>query len=271
MKNVDLDALKEVKYIATAGLIVDRKTYQRPLSQARIRKISSNWDPDLCLPLVVSARHGATYAVIDGGHRLGAARLRGITFLPCCVHRDLDKAEEAALFWQLNAYRKGVRNTDKFRAQIIANVELYVETLAVMNKHGLSLPRVKNDGNNLKHTTCPGSIVRIVKARGRERLETVLAIIDACWPDGEDKHQGWPMLGLSNFLDVLQQNKLNPYNKSGGLDKKLVAKMSTRPLKFIEHRAAGQNPSNPSSAKSTGDAFLFVYNWGRQPENKIYR
>jgi hypothetical protein len=46
-------------------------------SQALIRQIARHWDWDLCLPLVVSRRADGSLYVIDGQHRLAAARIRG--------------------------------------------------------------------------------------------------------------------------------------------------------------------------------------------------
>jgi hypothetical protein len=97
-------------------------SYQRSTatesSQRLIRKIAANWDWRMCLPLVVSNRADAFY-VIDGQHRLAAARLRGdIPFLPCCVSVYASVADEATMFVAMNRIRKSIGQADDFHAAV---------------------------------------------------------------------------------------------------------------------------------------------------------
>jgi hypothetical protein len=64
--------------------------YQRSIdtgpSRSLIQKIAKGWDWRMCLPLVVSKREDGSLWVLDGQHRLAAAKVRGdIPYLPCCV------------------------------------------------------------------------------------------------------------------------------------------------------------------------------------------
>ena len=95
-------------------------TYQRSIdtgpSRALIDRIARGWDWRMCLPLVVSNRSGVLY-VIDGQHRLAAAKLRGdIPFLPCCVAVFDSVADEAALFVAMNRARRAINRLDDFHA-----------------------------------------------------------------------------------------------------------------------------------------------------------
>lgn len=97
-------------------------SYQRstetPSSRLLIRKIANHWDWRMCLPLVVSRREDAFY-VIDGQHRLAAAKLRGdIPYLPCCITTYGSVADEAAMFVAMNRTRKAIGQLDDFHASV---------------------------------------------------------------------------------------------------------------------------------------------------------
>lgn len=88
-------------------------------SQGLIKKIATNWDWRMCMPLVVSKRDDGSLWVIDGQHRLAAAKLRGdISFLPCCVGVYGGVADEAAMFVAMNRQRRAMNRLDDFHAAI---------------------------------------------------------------------------------------------------------------------------------------------------------
>jgi hypothetical protein len=120
-------------------------SYQRSIenraSQKLIREIAQRWHWGLCQPLVVSARdEGASLFVIDGQHRLEAARLRGdIDALPC-VLVECDGAEEkAASFVQLNQHRRPLSALELFRAAIASGEEEAIAIAQAITAAGLSI------------------------------------------------------------------------------------------------------------------------------------
>lgn len=112
---------------ALGELAVD-PAYQRGLdngsSRALIAAIARDWDWGLCQPLVVARRidDGAEQLfVVDGQHRLAAARLRGdIGDLPCVVVSYGDAGGEAQAFVALNSRRRPLAALDLFRAALAA-------------------------------------------------------------------------------------------------------------------------------------------------------
>lgn len=114
-------ALPVLQYLVPAQLAIDA-TYQRGLetapSQALVRRIAQGWDWSLCQPLVV-ARRAEGYFVIDGQHRLAAAKLRGdLQVLPCVVVDYASPQAEAAAFVALNRQRRPLSALDIFRAAV---------------------------------------------------------------------------------------------------------------------------------------------------------
>lgn len=87
--------------------------YQRsidtPGSQSMIRTIARNWNWDLCQPLFVARRSDTRLYVVDGQHRLAAARMRSdIDQLPCIVSLTDGPAQEASLFSEFNRHRRSI-------------------------------------------------------------------------------------------------------------------------------------------------------------------
>lgn len=119
-------------------------TYQRSIdnaeSQRLIGKIAMNWNWDLCQPLVVARRNDGALFVIDGQHRLEAAKLRGdIVQLPCVVVNYASAADEAANFVQLNQARRPLAKLDVFKAAVASEDPEAVAILGAIEAAGLSL------------------------------------------------------------------------------------------------------------------------------------
>ncbi len=134
--------LAVMQYCLPDQLEIDPR-YQRsidnPESQALIAEIALNWHWGRAQVLAVSRREGRLF-VVDGQHRLAAARLRGdIQQLPCLIEEFADVAEEAQLFNDLNDRRRPVSAIDKFRAALVAGDESCTAIAGAMERAGLTL------------------------------------------------------------------------------------------------------------------------------------
>lgn len=145
--NPPLGRMPVLQFMAPAELQID-PAYQRSIlgvdSQTLIRKIAAHWNWDLCLPLVVSRRQGADGAesmfVIDGQHRLEAAKLRGdLGQLPCMVKNYATPADEAASFVHLNQQRRPLNALDLFKAAVASKDPETLAVAAAMAEAGLTL------------------------------------------------------------------------------------------------------------------------------------
>lgn len=97
--------------------------YQRDSIPSKIRDITAQWSFVACGAIVVGAR-GGEYWVIDGQHRVLAAKRRSdITHLPCVIFHTEDVKQEAVAFLDLNTGRKPVSTIGKFKAMIAAGDE----------------------------------------------------------------------------------------------------------------------------------------------------
>lgn len=119
-------------------------SYQRSIengpSQALVRRIARDWDWSLCQPLVVAQREGAGLFVVDGQHRLAAARLRGDIYdLPCVITPYTSQAEEAASFVALNQQRRPLGALELFKASLAGGDRAAGSVMALIAAAGLSL------------------------------------------------------------------------------------------------------------------------------------
>lgn len=134
--------LAVMQYCLPSQLEID-PSYQRSIengeSQALIADIALNWHWGRAQVLTVSRRDGRLF-VVDGQHRLAAAKLRGdIQQLPCLIEEFSDVAEEASLPNDLNDKRRPVSAIDKFRAALVAGDAACMAIGAAIGQAGLEL------------------------------------------------------------------------------------------------------------------------------------
>lgn len=137
-----------LQYVLPAQLSVD-PDYQRSLdghtSSVLIRRIARQWDWHLCQPLVVSRRGDGGLYVIDGQHRLAAAKERGdIAQLPCVIVEYDGTAGEAAAFVGLNSQRRALSPVDLFRAAVASGEDDAVAIADAIAAAGLILATHSN-------------------------------------------------------------------------------------------------------------------------------
>jgi hypothetical protein len=98
--------------------------YQRQLIASKVADMSACWSWVACGVITVGMRNGEAW-VLDGQHRVAAAKRRAdISNLPCIVF-DLDSvADEAKGFLSTNQLRKAMTSVDRFRAELVAGNEV---------------------------------------------------------------------------------------------------------------------------------------------------
>lgn len=173
--NPPIGLMPALQYLLPAQLKVD-PAYQRTLdtgpSQTLIRRIAVHWNWDLCQPLVVARRENGDLFVIDGQHRLEAARMRGdIAQLPAVVVQYESAADEAASFVHLNQQRRPLSKLDVFKAAVASEDPQATAILAAIEAAGLTLAPHSNS-----KAWKPGMIVNIggIEALWRRHGEKIV-------------------------------------------------------------------------------------------------
>lgn len=129
-----------LQFCTPKQLQIDR-SYQRDLdenSRALIGRIARGWDWSLFQPLVVARRTDGSMYVVDGQHRLEAAKLRGdIQQLPAVILHPADPADEAAVFVQLNQQRRPLTAYALFNAALAAGDQQACALDTILRETGL--------------------------------------------------------------------------------------------------------------------------------------
>lgn len=141
--NAPLGSPPTLEWRAVGELKIDPE-YQRSIlaasSQSLIRRIAQFWDWGLCQPLAVAKRPDGSLTVVDGQHRLEAAKLRSdIAHLPCVITSYANAGDEAAAFVALNQQRRPLTKLDLFKAALAAEDETAVTIARLLDEAGLTL------------------------------------------------------------------------------------------------------------------------------------
>jgi len=175
------DAVGELAWLDLRDLRIDPK-YQRPIGpkgEKNIRQVIENFSWSLFSPLVVCAREGGLYAVIDGQHRAIAARTHGgIEKVPCLVIRG-DRADEAKAFSVINGAVTAIAEQQIWHARLMAGDSVAVRLSRVLEKVGVTIPRGTKPLSGMVpgETLAIGALEKAFKSWGPEVLELALRTV----------------------------------------------------------------------------------------------
>lgn len=146
--------------------------YQRHAIDSKIKMIASAWSWLACGAIIVGKR-GGEYWVIDGQHRVIAAKSRSdIDRLPCLVFETVSVEQEARGFLDANTGRKPVSSIDKFRASIAAGDEVAIYVDSVFQELGVIPRSTANKAMEIKSVAWAMSRAR----ENRESFESVMRL-----------------------------------------------------------------------------------------------
>lgn len=179
----DIGAPPELAWLPVDKLSVD-PSYQRTLetrrSQALIEKIAANfrW---VAFQAVLTVKTADGWTVIDGQHRVEAAKRCGVERVPAVVVVARSVAEQAAAFVQANLDRVTVTPYALHHARLAAGDPAAQAIDRCCRASGLSIPRYPLAVDNMKpgQTMALGSIGRAVKQLGEEDATIVFKSITA--------------------------------------------------------------------------------------------
>ena len=149
------------------------KEYQRDALEGRTQEIAGNWSWLACGVLIVAARGNLLY-VIDGQHRLLAARKRSdITHLPCLIFQSVGVEKEAAAFVVNNTKRKSVNALHMHHARVVSGDEIAVFVDGWLGKNGLE---VSHSSSRPRAIKCISQVVSMAR-QDIALFEAVMSIV----------------------------------------------------------------------------------------------
>ena len=142
--SLDLGTRPRVVWLGLAQLVVD-KTYQREIGGAgttHVNRLLREFNWNCYQPIIVGEREDGRFAVIDGQHRLEAARKHpAINELPCYVVDAPGVAAQAAVFATVNGRRLALTSQQKFWAAHAGGDAAAVEIERLCAVAGVSILR----------------------------------------------------------------------------------------------------------------------------------
>jgi len=171
-------------------------------SEKRIAEIAQAWDPAKVGTISVSRRADGTMFVMDGAHRVGAAKELGIPTLPAIVYNGLTREEEADLFNGLNTFKQPSA-VSRFLARVDAGSQNEGVIKRIVEKYGWRIAAQSTDG-----------VIRAVDALERifrdaagtlpkdaypNTLDWVLNVVTTAWGHDVDAVNANLLLGLGQL------------------------------------------------------------------------
>lgn len=167
----------KLEMITVSSLTVDER-YQRRVSDGsrkRIKKIISEFSWARFGAIIV-ARNDGVLSVVDGQHRVIAARALGIESVPAviCEAGLLDQARD---FVGINSLRTGVASIDKFRARIAAKDPLACKVAETLDALEISTDVPAGAALSIRQTRAVTVLERIAKHENQGLLYNTLELM----------------------------------------------------------------------------------------------
>lgn len=196
------------------ALQVDQR-YQRAITEngrKRVRKIAKGfrWARFGAL-LVAGPDELGDYAVIDGQHRLEAARLLAedgvrLTHVPCVVVAGAEGSPKRAMAVQAQAFkavnkdRIGVTRINVFWADLASGDLDAAAVKAVCDAAGVQISRIGTGRQKPLHTTAVAAIARCLKDHGEAAVRTALSCLATAQPEVENAFRGQTVKALCRMV-----------------------------------------------------------------------
>jgi hypothetical protein len=184
----DIGPRPELRWLPIAALIVDRR-YQREISTKRgrraIEKMAAYFHWRRFTPVVVSPRDDGRFAVLDGQHKIEAARRRHLAEVPCYIVETAGLEEEADSFLSINGDRVAITAQQMFHAALAAGQAEASAVLRICTSAGVEIPRYPIPRTSMKpnQTLAIGTIRLAFREHGAEPVVDALAILRAAFPE----------------------------------------------------------------------------------------
>jgi hypothetical protein len=235
--------------------------YTRPISRAHCARLQSNFTMKAVGAVYLSLRETGQYAILDGNHRVAAARAAQIAELPAQVFLYLSYQEEAALYAQFGVVKKQ-SPADRFRARIEMGERVALEIAGLLARHGLEVGYKGGDPGKVRAVA---SLDRIYLQHGPAVLDGTLGTIKAVWGGDPQAYTSWSLDGLAAFWFR--------YHAHGRFKiRRLCKRLHETGIKALNHRALmikGALSSVTALRGAWGRAVWDIYNAGLKRDARL--
>lgn len=181
-----------IQKVKIDGLKTDY-SYQRVLDVTRAKKIAREFSPELMGIVTLSKRDDGNYFIIDGNHRIYAAKMNGENEVLANVFEGLSIQDEVALFNRLNQSQKKTTYNENLKASYIAGNEEARRYIGLLDK--LHIPYSFASGGT-KALVAHNAAIAIMKTYGGAILGMCLDTINKA----DAKMDSRLIKGVARFL-----------------------------------------------------------------------
>jgi hypothetical protein len=149
--HADAGERPSLRWLSIAKLRIDQG-YQREIlkiGKTNVYRIAEEFDWTMFAPVIVAPIAGDLFAIIDGQHRTTAAKLCGITDVPCQVV-DADGRRQAAAFAAINSRVTQISTMQIFAANVAARDPKALQLSGLCREAGVSILRYPVPHNKIK-------------------------------------------------------------------------------------------------------------------------
>lgn len=223
-----------------------RAKYNRSIDTRRAKKIAAFYNEHLFDPIVVG-RHGSDYSIIDGQHRVFAAKLLGLDSIMCKIIDDIDYAKEAELFTEYNGKqtRKPLDAFELYKGRFESGEDAAVRMSKIAEMFGFVITNQVGDNK----IACVSIMNSIITRYGPDAMATTLAVVKSAWAGDKDSLRGFILEGVCILISHCK-----------GIDNaRLSAKLkAATPLKLLAE--ADNDPNGGKKSVRVARQMLRYYN-----------
>lgn len=198
--NREIGAVPHLAMVPVEAIQVDN-SYQRDVVPLRVRRILKAFRWRDFQPVTLADQGDGTYCVIDGQHRVHAARLHpDVSAVPAAIV-DLagSKRDEAASFITINNERTAVTAVDRYWAGLEAGDPDAMRVCTVLSEAGCDVVPAMGQSSPGK-TNAVGALFRAVKVNGDGAVIRALTIMRTAWPHDPTALKGVIIRALSRVV-----------------------------------------------------------------------
>lgn len=199
-------------WLPVAAMEVD-PAYQRQIGKRggkMVRDLAAGWDWSRCGAIVVApAATGDGWAVIDGQHRMLAARAAGIEELPCVITGEDFTPGQARAFLGVNDTRQRVTTGARHVAAVAAGDPDAVALQQVLNAAGVTVETRDGYRPGPRSTSAVMRLRKYMQRHGAGVLEDALRLMVAAIPaDSEESLTAQTIEGVCLVVARLREAEL---------------------------------------------------------------
>ena len=180
--------------------------YQRVVTHT-VNSLVLHWNSEKCDPLLVNYREDEErFYVIDGSHRLTAAKRLSLPWLPCRILVGKTPKEEAKIFADQNRDVSMLKPFDRFHSELFAKDPMAVKTQALFDKYDVKV--LRQPRAVVGAIRCLEYCWRLVRDSRADELEFVLRVIkEAGWHYRDKSYNKATVMSLQAIYTAFKDRK----------------------------------------------------------------